>query len=273
MSIKISALPGVTSFGLMDQIPVNSKLTGAFVASTISYPAFLASMNALYQPKTGELTVLGALTSTTLGRNMLEKAHDTRVPTFPRVQTDGAVTLRTATNMLGDIGAQPASANLTTLAATSPTTAGLSLLEIANPTNTAYVRVNTAGDAAASGLTSTEVADDLRPYLVKPRVYKIASFAATFTPNTDLYDVFVAYGLTEGIIFAAPSGSPSTGQRLLFRIKDNGSAPRSLTWTTGAHYRGTTLPTITVVGTTHYIEFVYNSDTTQWEAIAITALT
>ena len=267
---KISALPTVTTLIPTDLLVANA--TAGTVTSKITVGNFETLMGTLFQPLTNELTTLGALTSTTLGRNMLQKAHNSVVATFPRVQTDGSVTLRTAANMLTDIGAQPSSANLTTLAAVAPTTAGLSLIEIANPASTAYVRITSAGDAASAGLTSTEVAEDLRPYLVKPRVYTIGSFAATFAPNVSLYDVFIATGLAGTIVFDAPSGSPSAGQRMLFRIKDNGVA-RTLTWTTGAHYRGTTLPIITVVGTTHYIEFVYNGDTTQWEAIAITALT
>ena len=62
------------------------------------------------------------------------------------------------------------------------------------------------------------------------------------------------------------------GQKMTFRIKDNGTA-RALTWTTGSSkaFRaiGTTLPTTTTISKTVYVGCVYNSTDSRWDVVAI----
>jgi len=67
-----------------------------------------------------------------------------------------------------------------------------------------------------------------------------------------------------------PSGTPVNGQKLLIRIKDNGTA-RGITWTTSAGaFRavGVTLPTTTVLSKVTYVGCVYNSADSFWDAVA-----
>lgn len=87
-------------------------------------------------------------------------------------------------------------------------------------------------------------------------------------PNADTTDQYQLTALAAAATFAAPSGTPVNGQRLLMRIKDNGTA-RALTW--NAIYRaiGVTLPTTTVLGKTLYVLFIYNSADTKWDAVAV----
>jgi hypothetical protein len=69
---------------------------------------------------------------------------------------------------------------------------------------------------------------------------------------------------------AAPSGTPVDGQKLLIRIKDNGTA-RGITWTTSSGaYRaiGITLPTTTVISKVTYVGCVYNGTDLFWDAVA-----
>ena len=70
-----------------------------------------------------------------------------------------------------------------------------------------------------------------------------------------------------------PYISPVDGQRLMFRIKDNGTS-RTITWTTGSAntYReiGVTLPAATTVSKTMYVGCVYNTTDARWDAIAYT---
>ena len=79
-------------------------------------------------------------------------------------------------------------------------------------------------------------------------------------------------GLTGTITVASPSGSPVDGQRLLLRIKDNGTS-RVTNWTTsGANsYRviGVTLPTATTANKTTYVGCLYNSTDVFWDVIAV----
>jgi len=92
--------------------------------------------------------------------------------------------------------------------------------------------------------------------------------SATPTPTGDsrqneLYITALAAGAT----IASPTGTPVNGNRLIMRIKDNGTT-RSLAW--NAIYRaiGIILPTATVVSKTVYVGFIYNSADSKWDAIA-----
>jgi hypothetical protein len=68
---------------------------------------------------------------------------------------------------------------------------------------------------------------------------------------------------------AAPSGTPTNGQRLLIRIKDNGTA-RALTWNAIYRVIGVTLPTTTTANKTIYVGCIYNSADSTWDVVAET---
>lgn len=91
---------------------------------------------------------------------------------------------------------------------------------------------------------------------------------ATPTPNADTTDVHIITALAAGATFGAPTGTPTQGQQLIIRIKDNGTA-RSLGW--NAAYRASTdlaLPTTTVISKTLYLGFIYNSTDSKWDLLA-----
>lgn len=93
--------------------------------------------------------------------------------------------------------------------------------------------------------------------------------SATITPPSDVVNQYNVTALATNATFAAPSGTPADGQKLLLRIKDNGSA-RTLTW--NAIYRaiGVTLPTTTVATKTTYVGCVYNGTDARWDVVAVT---
>jgi hypothetical protein len=74
--------------------------------------------------------------------------------------------------------------------------------------------------------------------------------------------------LAQAMTIAAPTGTPVGGQRLVIRIKDNGTA-RALTWNAIFRIIGTTLPTTTVISKTHYVGCMYNAQDTKWDVIAV----
>jgi len=94
---------------------------------------------------------------------------------------------------------------------------------------------------------------------------------ATITPTAGTTNQYNVTALAVSATIAAPSGTPVDGQKLLIRIKDNGTA-QTLTWTTtSGAYRaeGVTLPTTTVASTPLYIGCVYNSQDSYWDVIAV----
>lgn len=106
---------------------------------------------------------------------------------------------------------------------------------------------------------------------VPRRVDSVAS-AATITPTGDASDQFNVTALAEAATIAAPSGTPATGQRLMLRIKDNGTS-RSLNWSTGAGgYRalsGVKLPATTTAGKQTYVGCIYNAADGFWDVVAV----
>ena len=92
--------------------------------------------------------------------------------------------------------------------------------------------------------------------------------AATVTPVATTDDVVDITAIAQAFTIAAPTGTVSNGQKLLIRIKDNGTA-RAITW--NAIYRAieVLLPTTTVLSKTHYIGCIYNSNATKWVVVAV----
>lgn len=92
---------------------------------------------------------------------------------------------------------------------------------------------------------------------------------STITPTitTSQYNV-TALAATAN--FAAPSAGID-GQKLMIRIKDNGTA-QTLTWTTtsgGYRAEGIVLPTTTVASTPLYVGCIYNAQDSYWDVVAV----
>lgn len=90
---------------------------------------------------------------------------------------------------------------------------------------------------------------------------------ATPTPDVSACDIHTITALAAAATFGAPTGTPTQGQSLIIRVKDDGTA-RDLSY--NAIYRaiGVTLPTTTVVSKTLYLGFIYNSTDSKWDCLA-----
>ena len=97
--------------------------------------------------------------------------------------------------------------------------------------------------------------------------YLVSTYSGTSpTPNCT-YSVMVAT-VTGTATFGAPDTcTPTEAQRLIIRVKDDGTA-RTLNF--NAIYRAgdIELPTTTVVNKTMYLGFMYNSYAAKWDLIA-----
>lgn len=155
---------------------------------------------------------------------------------------------------------------------TSPT--GTETLTNKTLTN-AIVGTQTALDNSTKA-ASTAYADALKSAtatLTNKRITKrigAVTSSSTPTPDGDNNDVFEVTALAANATFAAPTGTPTDGQPLLIRVKDNGTA-RTLAW--NAIYRAGTdiaLPTTTVISKTMYLQFAYNAADSKWDFIGLT---
>jgi len=77
-----------------------------------------------------------------------------------------------------------------------------------------------------------------------------------------------SYDINTAFTINAPTGTPTEGQKLLIRLKDNGTAT-AITWNAIFNIVGVTLPTTTVAGKTHYIGCAYNSIDSVWDVVAV----
>jgi len=93
--------------------------------------------------------------------------------------------------------------------------------------------------------------------------------SATPTVNVDSYDITYVNITAQGVgitsMSSGLSGTPANFARLIYRIKDDGTA-RSITW--GASFTGTLLPLTTVVNQTAHIGAYWDSTVSKYRCVA-----
>lgn len=140
------------------------------------------------------------------------------------------------------------------------TTIGTSSTKLTfNPSTGTLGATKFSGDGSSlTGIASLSVAES-------------TTTASPFNWNSDTHNTIVFTALANDLTINADSGSPTTGKKVIFRIKDNGTA-RALTWSSGTKgFRaiGVTLPSTTTVNKTIYIGAVYNNTDTFWDVTAV----
>ena len=134
------------------------------------------------------------------------------------------------------------------------------------PTTLTASRTLTLPDATTT-VVGTDATQTLTNKRVDPRVVSAAS-ASSLTPSIATADIYAYTALAAGLTINAPTGTPVDGNRLVFRLLDNGTA-RALTWNATYTAIGVTLPTTTVVNKTTYVGCIYNANNTRWDVIAV----
>lgn len=101
-----------------------------------------------------------------------------------------------------------------------------------------------------------------------PRVTSLTS-SATPTVNTNNCDMVDITALAVAITSMTTnlSGTPNDFQKLVVRIKDNGT-PRAITWGTSFVAEGTALPTTTVASKVLSVGFIYDAVKAAWGCVA-----
>lgn len=100
---------------------------------------------------------------------------------------------------------------------------------------------------------------------------RVLSTASSATPSIDAdsCDLYSITALAAAITSVTITGTPADGQKLLLRIKDNGTA-RALAFGSGIVASGAAaLPTTTVAGKTHHIGLTYDAAAAKWVALAV----
>ena len=145
------------------------------------------------------------------------------------------------------------------------------------------VHVNAANEITAITEKTTVASDDefiiedsadsgnkksiKRKAVIDPIVSSTAS-TATLTVDADSTDVEILTAQNGSCTIAAPTGTLVQGQKLIIRIKDNGSAA-PLTWNAIFRAIGVTLPSTTTSSKIIYVGCIYNDTDTKWDVIAV----
>jgi len=186
----------------------------------------------------------------------------------------------TATNSGDDVtvNVSAGTGTVTSVAATVPsflsvtgspiTTSGtlaITLSGTALPIANGGTGATTLAGASIATYSGTETLTNKR---IDPRVTSAAS-ASSLTPDISASDVYAYTALAAGLTINAPNGTPLDGDKLIFRLLDNGTS-RALTWNATYTVIGVTLPTATTISKTTYVGCIYNANNTRWDVIAVT---
>ena len=148
---------------------------------------------------------------------------------------------------------------------------GTNYVGIIAPSSMASDRTITLPDATDTlvGKATTDILTNKTMIASSNVTEEISTTASSATPTPtggSLRNLFTVTALATAPTFAAPSGTPANGNRLVIRIKDNGTA-RALSWNAIYRAMGTALPTTTVISKTLYLVFIYNSTDSTWDLV------
>jgi len=134
---------------------------------------------------------------------------------------------------------------------------------IVTATSGAY-GVVTAPSGTIVGNTDTQTLTNKR---IDPRIASTTSNTAP-APDVSTTDIYIMTALAGNCTFGAPTGTPVQGTKLIYRVKDNGTA-RTLAYNAVYRAMGVTLPTTTVINKTLYLGCIYNSTDTKWDVVSV----
>ena len=176
--------------------------------------------------------------------------------TTPNIGTPSAGTLTNCTGL-----------PLTGLVDDTTTALGVGTLELGHASDTTLSR-SAAGVLAVEGVVVPSISstNTLTNKRITARVWTAAS-DATPDVNSDDYDAVTITALAAAITDVNVTGTPTNFQKLIFRIKDNGTA-RAIAWGTDFEAKGVALPTTTVLSKVLTVGFIYDTVTSRWGCVA-----
>ena len=258
--------PSAATLTNANGLPVATGISGlgtgvatALAVNVGSAGSFVVNGGALGTPSSGTVTNLTGTASIningTVGATTANTGAFTTLSASSTVSGTGFSTYLASPPAIG--GTTAAAGSFTTLSASSTVSGTGFSTYLASPPAI-------GGTAAAAGTFTTLQYGTLQP------VIATTTTGTTITPDSTKAQYNVT-ALASATTIAAPSGTPTDGQKLIIRFKDNATA-RGLTWTvTSGAYRavGPTLPTTTVLSKVLYVGCIYNAQDTFWDVVAV----
>ena len=238
-----------TNLNAHEALTVTHGATGAVVGTTNTQT--LTNKTISGATLTGTITATGA----TINSPVITGGSTTNQTITTPAITGGTNINQTITTptLTGDVTASGATIN-------SPTLTG---------TVTASGATITGGSLVNQTITNpTITTGTITAVRINPRVGSTAS-SATPSIDTDSYDCYSITALAADItsMTSGLSGTPVNFQKLIIRIKDNGTA-RAITWGDSFEAKGVDLPTTTTLGKVLTVGFIYDTVTSKWGCVA-----
>lgn len=130
--------------------------------------------------------------------------------------------------------------------------------------------VTALGNAAnaAGGFATINGTATLTNKRIDPRVSSTTS-TASITPDISSFDQYAVTAQAATLAINAPIGTPVDGNKLIFRLLDNGVS-QTLNWNATFTAIGVTIPAATTAGKMTYVGCIYNAANTRWDVVAVT---
>ena len=246
--------------------PVTSLNTGT--------TGLIASPFAAGQAATGALTLTGTLNIANggTGQTTANAALNALLPSQTSqngkyLTTDGTNTSWATVSS----GVTSFSTGSTGLTPATATTGAVTLGGILSASNGGTGANNLSFPSGPTTLVGTTSGQTLTNKRITKRVSSSTTVTSPLAWDSDSYDQFVITAQATNLTINADSGSPTDGQTIVFRIKDNGVA-RTLTWTTGTNrsFRaiGLALPSTTVANKILYVGAIFNAADLRWDVVS-----
>ena len=258
------------SSSLVPQIVVDTYGRVTSVAN-VGFSLAAANVSGLATSATTDTTNASNITTGTLANARTTAASANGASTIVSRDASGSFTANTITattvsgSFIGEGGLlqniNASSIMYGTLSSARLPTTGVSAGTYGNSSNTVQIVVDTYGRI-------TSIANSAINSSGGTRVTTVSS-ASSVTMNANTSDMVTQNNTGSGTLtINAPTGTPSDGQKIMFRLKST----NVLTFSFNAIFQGSTdlpLPTSSSGSNKYdYLGFIYNSDATKWQYIA-----